>query len=397
MPLILAIESDKRQAAQLSAVVRNRLKAELVLADSAERALHALGDRIPDLILTPALLSPRDENAITEHLRRLDAKAAHVQTLTVPLLASATQGSGRGVLSSLRREKSHPGAADGCDPAMFAEQVQAYLDRAAMELEERRRIQELREGTERDGRDGIDGEVFSHVEMPHVAAFDARHVPEPPRAEPEPNRPDVMDWQDGWKVVALEELAEELAAPSPEPVRFEARSPELAPVVEIDLAAFLDEPEKPSSSRIAAPMPIAAAPTAEKPVAAAEAAPSPEAAIMAAVAAVERLLQPNPVAQPVSAPQPVAPQPVAPARPAASSELRLPSITPEPMLVAPPPQPKRAALPEPLPTMKTTAQPPKKRMRRPKPVQDEWGLFDPTQCGIAALVARLEDEAERRA
>ena len=26
-----------------------------------------------------------------------------------------------------------------------------------------------------------------------------------------------------------------------------------------------------------------------------------------------------------------------------------------------------------------------------KPVQDEWGFFDPEQCGFAALVARLKD------
>jgi hypothetical protein len=41
--------------------------------------------------------------------------------------------------------------------------------------------------------------------------------------------------------------------------------------------------------------------------------------------------------------------------------------------------------------MKTTAEPPRKKVRRPKPLQDEWGLFDPAQCGFAALVARLEE------
>src|SRR5947209_12080027 len=47
-----AIEPDRRQSTQLSTIVRGRLHADLVLGDSAEGALAALGDRVPDLILT---------------------------------------------------------------------------------------------------------------------------------------------------------------------------------------------------------------------------------------------------------------------------------------------------------------------------------------------------------
>src|SRR5262252_5157151 len=124
MPLILAIEPDRRQANQLTAMVRGKLHAELVLAESAERALAALGQRVPDLILTSALLSPKDENALGERLRALDGAAAHVQTLTIPVLASASgRGSSRaaGMLSALRRDKGKPAVShDGCDPAVFA-------------------------------------------------------------------------------------------------------------------------------------------------------------------------------------------------------------------------------------------------------------------------------------
>ncbi len=28
---------------------------------------------------------------------------------------------------------------------------------------------------------------------------------------------------------------------------------------------------------------------------------------------------------------------------------------------------------------------------KPKPVQDEWGFFDPSQCGFAALVDKLDE------
>ncbi len=139
MPLILAIEPDKRQAAHITSMARHRLHAELVLAVSAERALAALGDRIPDLILTPALLPPQDDAALAERLRELDERAAHVQTLTIPLLAAPGLSSpARGMLAALRRER--PGSsADGCDPAVFAEQITAYLERAAIERQEHHR------------------------------------------------------------------------------------------------------------------------------------------------------------------------------------------------------------------------------------------------------------------
>jgi hypothetical protein len=132
--LILAIEPDRRQAAQIKAIAHARLGAELVLADSADGALKALGDRVPDLILTTAFLSPRDETTLNDRLRTLERAAQFVQTLTIPLLAvpSARQRAS-GVLSVLRREKPQQAIADGCDPAVFADQCKEYLDRAAAE------------------------------------------------------------------------------------------------------------------------------------------------------------------------------------------------------------------------------------------------------------------------
>lgn len=140
MALILAIEPDKRQASQLTAMVRGRLRADFVLGETAERALAALGDRVPDLILTSALLSPRDESALGERLRSLNGAAAHVHTLTIPVL-SAPLGRPRsvarvgGMLSAFLsdRSKDAAGAPEGCDPAVFADQCREYLDRAAVE------------------------------------------------------------------------------------------------------------------------------------------------------------------------------------------------------------------------------------------------------------------------
>jgi hypothetical protein len=33
----------------------------------------------------------------------------------------------------------------------------------------------------------------------------------------------------------------------------------------------------------------------------------------------------------------------------------------------------------------------KKRKKEPRPVQDEWGFFDPAQCGFTALLAKLDE------
>jgi len=35
-----------------------------------------------------------------------------------------------------------------------------------------------------------------------------------------------------------------------------------------------------------------------------------------------------------------------------------------------------------------------RRSKQPKPVQDEWGFFDPEQCGFAALLAKLDEITE---
>ena len=131
MSLILAIEPNKNQAQQLGALVRAHLKAELVTAPTAAAALSALGDRIPDVVLTPALFGLRDEEALTERLRQLGSDASHVQTLAIPILASSSRGPHGGLLGGRKKDK---GDADvGCDPAVFAEQIRIYLQRAGVE------------------------------------------------------------------------------------------------------------------------------------------------------------------------------------------------------------------------------------------------------------------------
>jgi hypothetical protein len=38
-----------------------------------------------------------------------------------------------------------------------------------------------------------------------------------------------------------------------------------------------------------------------------------------------------------------------------------------------------------------TLAPAKRASGRHKPIQDEWGFFDPEQCGFAALLAKLDE------
>ncbi len=137
MPLILAIEPDRRQAAKLTALAHRPPVVELVIGDTTERAFQSLGARVPDLVLTPLLLSPKDEAALADRLRELDAAGAHVQTLVIPVLGSGegeTKRSG-GLFGRLRRSQESATTADGCDPSVFGDQIREYLQRAAAENE----------------------------------------------------------------------------------------------------------------------------------------------------------------------------------------------------------------------------------------------------------------------
>ena len=136
MPFILAIESDRKQATRIAAIARDRLKkVEIVVAESAESALKTLAQRTPDLLLTPQLMSSKDEAALDERLRELDAAGSHVQTLMIPVLAASGRRTSRkdGLLNRLRRGKGQSAAEDGCDPSVFAAEIAEYLERAAEE------------------------------------------------------------------------------------------------------------------------------------------------------------------------------------------------------------------------------------------------------------------------
>jgi hypothetical protein len=133
MSLILAIEPDRRQVAHLISIVRHVKGAELVLADTTERALESIGNSVPDLILVPALLSPQDDAALAAALRVI-ASAAHVQMVTIPTFAAPKpKRKVSGMLSAFRRKQEDEGPLEGCDPKVFADEIASYLERASEE------------------------------------------------------------------------------------------------------------------------------------------------------------------------------------------------------------------------------------------------------------------------
>ena len=133
MAIVLAIEPDRHQAAHLTAIVRHQVGAELLLAQTTEGALDVIGSRVPDLVLVPALLSPQDDAALAAALRVI-AAAAHVRTLTIPVLSNGTKrAAATGVLAKWRRGRDVSPEPDGCEPAVFGEQILTYLREAAAE------------------------------------------------------------------------------------------------------------------------------------------------------------------------------------------------------------------------------------------------------------------------
>lgn len=425
MPLILAIEADKKQASQLTAMVRGRLHAELILGDTAEKALAALGSRVPDLILTSALLSPKDEAALGERLRTLDGAAAHMQTLTTPVLASPSGrlGGGRagGMLSALRREKAAPAAsAGGCDPAVFAEQCREYLERAATERAQlaeqaaaatEERVAEIAADVVAEPADVAERftHVAAHADAPvDVPAATADVVEDIDIVVHEPASVFARPFYDGDGPASL--LAAVAALAAEEDVEHEAavQAPDPAPQYrfeDLDLSELLEDQARvtvtPQTSVRDDEESMYVYELDPSTLAEFESAVPPLTAALLASADDEpdetfsetELYSPLPftLRWPMLAMASDLPRPAAIATEPDEIKEWLEIIealrrdaeqTPRP-LVATPPSPES-------PTDEPAG---KRRRRRPNesPMQDEWGFFDPEQCGFQALLAKLEE------
>ena len=335
MSLILAIEPDRRQRTKLAMLARNQLHADLVTTDSVEQALAALDEIVPDLILTSAVIPAREGIALADRLRELDAEGLHVPTMVIPVLAvqgqrmRAPQRSGGAVVRG--RNGSNPPSpppVGGCDPVVFGMQVLARLDRA---------------GVERDAEPRVSTVPSQITRAAAPATF----------SEP-PSRNDVNVDASEQVSAALSQITR-TAAPaafSEPPSRNDvnADTSELETASNVNAAQDQDRARHDWSGvlsamrrdieqahhqhdeRMALAIPLALEPSV------------PAFVDLAAVAPI------------VSPPAAVEPQSTA---------------TPAPVVAA--------------------ADATRKRRRRQTPPQDEWGVFDPQQCGVSALIAKVNE------
>jgi hypothetical protein len=265
MHLILAIEPDRRQAAQIAAIAKNPLHAELVIAETAEQALRALGSRVPDLILTAAFLSPKDETVLAERLRELEAAADHVQVLTIPVLATSGKSDG-GMLTRLRGSRKNAAAPDGCEPEVFAEQIAEYLKRgtaerearaAAARFEQERQDREALKASERLDQEQRDQEAnvtatdfereWETAAPPvEVDAPVAEPLPEPPLVEPEPpqvSAASIVDPEPQFSTPSIHDALGSIRIPEPEvPLVPPEADPYLRPIEIVQEVQKVDEP-----------------------------------------------------------------------------------------------------------------------------------------------------------
>jgi CheY-like chemotaxis protein len=84
MAAILAIEADRNRRALLTTLIREHVQADVTIVDSVKAALEVFAQREPDVIVAPALLSPRDSEQLASHVKQ--HASPHVQMLTIPAL-----------------------------------------------------------------------------------------------------------------------------------------------------------------------------------------------------------------------------------------------------------------------------------------------------------------------
>ena len=128
MSRTIAIEADPKRRRLLAQLIRESVKTELRIVDSVPAAIALIDEKMPDLIVAPALITPTDEVRLMDHLRQLEP---WIQLLTVPaldMLADAPTDESRGLRSWFTRKPETLGPQ--YDRAMVGAQVADGLARA---------------------------------------------------------------------------------------------------------------------------------------------------------------------------------------------------------------------------------------------------------------------------
>jgi hypothetical protein len=364
MQLILAIDSDPRRSEQLASLVHDRMQVDLVQATSAGEGLHALKDRVPDLILTSPLLSPFDDGVLDEYLRDLGAAGAHVQTVRIPVLSAPPKKKGlANTLLALRRTQPTSAAApDGCDPTVFADEIAVYLSRAA------------------DARQSV-------AHLSHALSPRQDEAP-PSRVVTAPVAHSTVMTQMSPSII--EEFADAVEAPQVEVAEERYALPavpsydvvSMPPRVERTEAWIVDELQvdatesSPADQAVATGTPIvdrlseAEQTTPHEPTG-----KGTSATFEAALAAI-RAAWVKPPEGPVTI--------------RSSSTPAAPPRASEPGIAAPPASQEVARQTRP------ENRHSEMKASEPRPKQDEWGIFDPDQCGFSAVVDELDKVAESK-
>jgi CheY-like chemotaxis protein len=80
---ILAVEPERERGENLAELVRRRIDADVVVARTADDAIAAVVEQVPDIILTAALLPPHDDAQLADYLKQ-SAQTRGVPVLTIP-------------------------------------------------------------------------------------------------------------------------------------------------------------------------------------------------------------------------------------------------------------------------------------------------------------------------
>jgi len=83
LPRIIVIESDPKRRTLIRSFINEHVRAELFIADSVRAAIERMERRMPEVIITPALLSPLEGEELAAQIRD-HQDARHVQLLTIP-------------------------------------------------------------------------------------------------------------------------------------------------------------------------------------------------------------------------------------------------------------------------------------------------------------------------
>src|ERR1044072_5975860 len=113
MSLILVVEPDARHAAQLPSIGRSHVHAELVMAESGDRAGAALDHRVPDIVLTAPLLPPHDEAILADSLPPPGGAGARHPRPAADVSAPVEAGCGAARHPRPLRERAHRAGAAG--------------------------------------------------------------------------------------------------------------------------------------------------------------------------------------------------------------------------------------------------------------------------------------------